>query len=152
MQRLVTAIALVLVTACASTAKLPPGQRIGADIAPRESVRFSVVDAEPAKFTDHEVLVEGTIKAVCQNMGCWMQLEDAGHTAVVRWETGCGGKYAFPKDAAGKRVLVQGKFEPKKLDVDAAEHIEQESRGTVKIPRDGYEFHASGVIVLDATK
>ena len=64
---------------------------------------------------DRVVLVEATAKAVCQNAGCWMQVEDGGRTAMVRWETGCGGKYAFPKDIAGRRVLIQGTFYPKTL-------------------------------------
>src|SRR5262245_58433342 len=147
--------ALALVAACSSTASeaappLPKGAAIGEAMVPRKVVRFSVVDETPASFFDKTLLVEGTIKAVCQKKGCWMQIEDEGRVAMVRWESGCGGKYAFPKDGAGKRVLIQGSFYPKTISEGDAEHLEEEAGGKLSIPREGYEFNASAVMILDS--
>ena len=100
-------------------------------------------------FFDKTVLVEARIKAVCQKAGCWMQVEDEGRTALVRWETGCGGKYTFPKDAAGKKVLIQGSFYPKPLSEADAEHMEEEAGSKLTLKRDGYEFNASAVMLID---
>lgn len=143
--------ALVL-AACHSTPTLPKGQAFGTEMKAQETHRFAVVDATPANFFNKTVLVEATIKAVCQTKGCWMQVEDEGHTAMVRWETGCGGKFAFPKDGAGKRVLIQGSFYPKTISEADAKHLEEESGGKLNVKREGYEFNASAVLVLDAKK
>ena len=140
---------LLLTGACATTPMLPAGQPIGEPIEPQEIVAFSVVDADPAPFFDRVVLVEASVGAVCQSSGCWLQVEDGEGTAMVRWETGCGGKYAFPSDLKGKRVLVQGTFYPKTLTEDEIIHLEVESGDTVKVEREGYEFNATAILVLD---
>jgi len=119
-------------------------------MAPQEVVRFAVVDADPPAYFDRVVLVEATVAAVCQSAGCWMKVEDEGRSAMVRWETGCGGKYAFPADLAGQRVLVQGTFYPVTLSEDDAAHLELEGGGDVEIESgDTYEFNASAILVLE---
>lgn len=139
----------LLLAACASTPTLPQGDVIGKEMKPQTSYRFAVVDADPSKFFEKTVLVEARIKAVCQKAGCWMQVEDEGRTALVRWETGCGGRFTFPKDAAGKRVLIQGSFYPKELSEDDVKHMEEEAGGKVALRREGYEFNASAVMLLE---
>ncbi len=116
----------------------------------QETHRLAVVDASPEEFFHRTVLIEATATAVCLMKGCWMQVEDHGSKAMVRWETGCGGKYAFPKDIVGKRILIQGSFYPHHIDEADAQHIESESSGGVAIPREGYEINASAVLILGA--
>jgi hypothetical protein len=149
----ISTLALTVVCACHSAPPapaVPEGQRIGQEVQPQQSVRFSVVDATPAKFYDKTVLVEANVKAVCAKKGCWMQVEDEGRTATVRWESGCGGQYKFPMEAVGKRVLVQGTFHPKKLSAAEAQHMQAEAGDAkVAIAPEGYEFNASSVIILD---
>lgn len=144
-------VALVLLAvggACSSRPiSLPAGQHIGEPVAAREVLPLATVDAEPAKYLKQTLLVEATIVNVCQKMGCWMQVEDQGHAAMVRWESGCGGQYKFPKEAIGQRVLIQGSFYPKAISAADAQHLESESGGK-PIAREGYEMNASGVIVL----
>jgi hypothetical protein len=76
-----------------------------------------------------------------------MKVEDDGHDAMVRWESGCGGQYAFPKDAVGKRVVIQGSYYPKTLSEEDALHLESEAPDGVTIPRQTYELNASAVLV-----
>ena len=133
----------------AAHAQLPAGTAFGEPMQAQPSVRFAVVDAAPPKFFHKTLLVEAKVKAVCQKMGCWMQVEDQGRTAMVRWESGCGGKFAFPKDAAGKTVLIQGSFYPKQISEADAKHLEEEAGHKIEVPREGYEFNASAVLVLD---
>ncbi|MBK7642443.1 MAG: DUF4920 domain-containing protein [Planctomycetes bacterium] len=138
--------------ACSSSGTsqaLPAGADFGMPLESRPILHFAMVDATPQKFFDQTLLVEGTVKAVCQQKGCWMQIEENGHVAWVRWETGCGGKFAFPKDSAGKRILVQGSFYPKKISAQDAEHLQQEAGGKIEIASDTYEFNASAVRILD---
>jgi len=68
---------------------------------------------------------------------------------MVRWESGCGGKYTFPSDAIGQRVLIQGSFYGKSISEEDALHLESESGGK-PIPRESYEMNASAVLVLPA--
>lgn len=141
--------ALFALAACAQTAVLPSGERFGEDMEARSAVRFSIVDATPADFFNQTVLVEANVIAVCQQAGCWMQIEDEGKKAMVRWESGCGGQYAFPKDLAGGRVLIQGSFYPKSISEADIEHLQEEAGRNIEIAAEGYEFNASSILVLD---
>lgn len=142
-------LSTALFAACASGPDLPSGLEIGEPIEAQEIVAFSVVDADPEPFFERVVLVEASVTAVCPNAGCWMQVEDEGRTAMVKWETGCGGKYLFPLELTGKRVVVQGSFYPKSLSEDEVEHLEIEAGRPLEIEREGYEFNASAILVLD---
>lgn len=127
--------------------ELPPGTRLGEAIEPAPILAFAAVDAEPALYFEQTLLVEATAVAVCQKAGCWMQIEDEGHTAMVRWETGCGGAYRFPADVIGKRIVIQGSFYPKQLSPADAEHLREEAAGPLELELDGYEFNATSVLV-----
>ncbi|MBL8862160.1 MAG: DUF4920 domain-containing protein [Planctomycetes bacterium] len=154
--RIVHAVAALFLSlaafACKTTHELPNGQIVGESMQPQETYRFAVVDAAPAKFFDKTVLVEATVQAVCKKKGCWMKVEDQGKVAMVRWESGCGGKYAFPLEWEGKRVLIQGSFYPKTVSAEDAEHMQEEAGKKVEIPREGYEFNASAVMLLEPAK
>jgi hypothetical protein len=136
-------------SACVSPAQLPPGEALGNPIVRQDSVRFAVVDADPPAWFERTLLVEATVTAVCRMSGCWMQVEDEGRTAMVRWETGCGGQYAFPPGAVGRRVLIQGTLHPKTLSEDEVSHLREEAVEDVAFEREGYEFNASALLVLD---
>lgn len=148
MRNTLFAASLLLLAACASTPKLPEGQTIGQTMEAREPVRFAVVDATPPKFFNQTVLVEAKVIAVCKKKGCWMQIEDGGKKAMVRWESGCGGAFKFPEEAIGKTVLIQGSFYPKSITQDDVEHLQEEAGGKVEIAREGYEFNASSVLIV----
>lgn len=141
--------ALLALASCVSRPPLPAGKSVGLEMQPREVIRFAVIDASPQAYWHRTLLVDATVAAVCQNKGCWMQIEDQGHRAMVRWETGCGGKFAFPKDLAGRRVLIQGSFYPKEISEADARHLEEEAGGRIRIDREGSEFNASSILVLD---
>jgi len=134
--------------ACVGAQRLPPGVLVGEAIEARPVVPFARVDADPAAWFERTLLVEATVTAVCRKAGCWMQIEDEGRTAMVRWETGCGGKYVFPAEAVGRRVLVQGSFYPKAISEEDAEHLAAEAGGALEVEREGYEFNASAILLL----
>ena len=151
----VTFLLPILVTACATgpaPEPVPPGEQIGQPIKGQAIEALSSVQADPAAHFKKTLLVEAKVKAVCQKMGCWMQIVDSGQPALVRWSTGCGGKFAFPKDAAGERILIQGSFYPKEIKPEDAEHLKAEAGQDLDIPAKGYEFNATGVVMLDRVK
>jgi len=141
-------LGIALTYACASTRQLPPGVVVGEDIFQQTSVEFADVNADPSAYYEETLLVEATVTAVCQSSGCWMKIEDEGATAMVRWEDGCNGKYAFPADAVGKRVLIQGSFYPKTISEADVEHLQKEAGDDVIFERETYEFNASAILVL----
>ncbi|MAB79509.1 MAG: hypothetical protein CMJ89_09175 [Planctomycetes bacterium] len=153
--RSIFAFVLLLPLACASPGAsretFPAGEHFGEPMEMGQHgdvVNFAVVDASPSDYFERTLLVKATVTAVCVNKGCWMQVEDEGHKAMVRWETGCGGKYAFPKEAIGQRVLIQGSFYPKEISEEDAAHLEEDSGQPIEIDREGYEFNASAILVM----
>jgi hypothetical protein len=144
----VLALVLGLASACASRPTLPPGEIVGMEMQPREVVHLSVVDANPEPYWNKTLLIEATVTAVCQHSGCWMQIEDGGSRAMVRWESGCGGDYAFPKDLQGRRVLIQGSIYEKSFSEDEVEHLEEEAGRKLSIEREGREINASAILVV----
>jgi len=149
MKTALSILPLLFVAACATQGETPKGLHIGDALQPRPIHPLAEVQAAPQDYAKQTLWVEATVQAVCQSKGCWMQVADGDETAMVRWETGCGGKFAFPKDAAGERVLIQGSYYEKEIAKADAEHIESEAGGTIEVPEHGYELNASAVVLLD---
>lgn len=136
--------------ACASAPALPHGVRVGDPLRARDVHALAEVARHPGDFYERTVLIEARVEAVCQNRGCWMKVVDGASSAMVRWESGCGGAYAFPKDATGKRVLLQGAYYPRKLSQAEIEHMAGESSQDVQFVPDTHELNVSALLVLDA--
>jgi hypothetical protein len=72
-------------------------------------VPLAEIAKSPAKYQSHVVTTGGKVTAVCQAMGCWMELaDDAGH-AHVRMH---GHSFFVPKTAAGHLARVQATVLP----------------------------------------
>jgi len=83
------------------------GQNFGEALSDKEITALKHVLESPAKYHQKKVKTEGVIKAVCAKKGCWITLEEAGKTVRVKFKD-----YAFflPKDASGKKVILEGFF------------------------------------------
>lgn len=66
--------------------------------------------AAPDQYLGKQVRVDGTVKAVCQNMGCWIQIADDEKSEGIQFKVD-DGVIVFPKDAKGKRASAEGTFE-----------------------------------------
>jgi hypothetical protein len=75
------------------------GERITSPIVP-----LADIAKDPARFKNRVFATSGKITAVCQEMGCWMQLEDAAGNAHVRMH---GHTFFVPKTAPGHVARVQ---------------------------------------------
>lgn len=142
-------LAFALGAGCATPLRLPCGHDIGGDLRVAPTQRLSIVDASSDNFAHQTLLVEATVVRVCPTKGCWMQVEDEGHKVMVRWDSGCGGKFAFPKEAAGKRVLVQGSVVERQLTEAEIQRMEKDGGPGAAIPRVMREMRASAVRILD---
>jgi hypothetical protein len=132
--------------------EIPAGaSRIGETITVAEPVKLAALRENPTDYFEKTILVEAEASAVCQSKGCWLTMTDGeGDPIWVRWSSGCGGKYAFPKDLAGKHILVQGSFYEKEIDEAAAEHLAEESGklDAADIAGKTYEMNATACVIL----
>jgi hypothetical protein len=100
--------AAIPATAADFGAPMPEGEAIGIAAA-----------ADPSAVTGTPALYSGRITEVCQKQGCWLVLEQDGHSARVMVKDHA---FAVPTDATGDAV-VYGVLEAVAVDADEAEHL-----------------------------
>lgn len=77
------------------------GERITSAVVP-----LADIAREPGKYANRTVATTGTVTAVCQEMGCWMEIQDASGRAHVRMH---GHSFFVPRTAAGHMARVQAR-------------------------------------------
>ncbi len=81
---------------------------LGQPLTVKQPVAISALLAKPAGYVGKTVQVKGKITAVCQEMGCWMELADEKDAKIrIKVEDGV---IVFPKSSAGKTAIAEGKF------------------------------------------
>lgn len=106
------------------------------------------VDSLPLKLA-------GTVKEVCQNKGCWMNVvSESGESQpiFVKFKD-----YAFfvPKDCAGKKVVMEGIAYREVTPVDELRHYAEdkgasaEELAAITEPKEELKFMASGVLLYE---
>lgn len=79
-------------------------QHFGAAIDPGlPSIHLAQIASTPQRFNGQTLRVEGQITAVCQHMGCWMEIRDEASQAHVRMH---GHAFFLPRDVSGHRAAV----------------------------------------------
>ena len=78
--------------------------RLGAPIEGAvEKVSLTDVAKNPAAFTNKKFATTGTVTAVCQHMGCWMEIKDDSGAAHIKM---AGHGFFVPKTASGRKARV----------------------------------------------
>lgn len=101
------------------------------------------------------VKVQGTVNAVCQKKGCWMNLtgpDAAAAPMMVRFKD-----YGFfvPMDISGREVVIDGKAFYKVVPVDELRHYAEDAGkseaeiAAITEPKRELNFEAAGVLLLD---
>jgi hypothetical protein len=118
-----------------------------------ESAALAEVAKDPRRFANRKIATSGTISAVCQHAGCWMEMKDDAGEAHIKM---AGHAFFIPRTASGKKARVMAKLamdpaEPVACQGDGhkgkgcrAEAEEQLGRPLAKL-----ELVASGVEILD---
>jgi len=83
----------------ASPATLLLGERITSPVVP-----LADIAKDPARYANRTVATTGKVTAVCQEMGCWMEIRDESGQAHVRMH---GHDFFVPKTASGHVARVQ---------------------------------------------
>lgn len=105
--RIVAAFAVAL--ALVAPAQTAEPEQFGTGVSLTETTPIASLVANPKAFEGRTVRVEGTVQAVCQEMGCWMALAsdtgDKGTPLFVKVEEGV---VRLPVRAKGRRAAAQG--------------------------------------------
>lgn len=87
-----------------------PGKVYGDGVAATSAVAVQALLDHPDRYVGKTVRVDGTVSAVCQSMGCWLEIGDSAIGRGVRFKV-TDGVVVFPKDAAGRKASAEGVFE-----------------------------------------
>jgi hypothetical protein len=89
-----------------ATVATPSDKHMGAPIASDAPiVALAAVVKDPAAYKGKSFVTSGTVTAVCQQMGCWMEIKDDATEAHIKM---AGEKFFVPKASAGHKARVQG--------------------------------------------
>lgn len=122
-----------------------------------QKAALSDVAKAPAGYLDKKLVTEGTITAVCQHKGCWMEIRDAslGGEAHVKM---AGHSFFVPRDASGKKARVLGTLAAAPAGASCGEGAEGHEKGAgckaeaekqLGRPLAKLELVAEGVEILD---
>jgi hypothetical protein len=110
---------------------------LGAPLTVTERTSLASILATPARFAGQTVRLEGTVSAVCQAAGCWMQLAENDARVHIKMH---GHSFFIPRTATGRHARVQGIV----ISGNPNGHCEQEAEAaTGQVAR--LELDATGV-------
>jgi hypothetical protein len=99
---------LLLSFLAAAALLLAAETRLGKPLTMKKSVTIADVFAHPDQYVGKTVQVQGKIAAVCEEMGCWMDLTNVdGQKIHVDVEHGV---VVIPKEASGRQAIAEGKL------------------------------------------
>ena len=143
-----------------AAAPAPPfaGEAFGESLTLTSLTPIDAILADPESYVDERVMVEGTVDAVCDQMGCWMDLvtEDGSGKLQVKVEDGV---IVFPVSAVGRRARVEGTIEKvertfEQAMEEAAHRAEEQGvpfdSTTVTGPETVYRIRGLGAVVAPA--
>ena len=105
------------------------GDRITSPLVP-----LADIARDPSRYQDRVIATSGKVTAVCREMGCWMELEDATGRAHIKMH---GHAFFVPRTAPGHLARVQATLVKKAA--GAADECE-EGQASAKV-----ELDATGV-------
>jgi hypothetical protein len=129
--------------------------KLGKPLAAENPIALATLLAHSENYVGKTVQVKGKIAAVCQEMGCWLDLvNDAGQKIRIKVNDG---EIEFPKDASGKTAIAEGTFNKIVLTRDQAilqaqEEAQESGRkfdpASIKSGTTYYQIQGSGAVIL----
>ncbi len=128
--------------------------KYGKPLTLKEPITVAALMSKPDTYAGKTVQVKGKIAAVCQAMGCWLELvnEDGQHVKI----DGHNANLEFPKDCVGKVAVAEGKFLKTEMTreeaiAEAKEHAKDSGKpfdeSKVKAGA-SYSIEGSGALIL----
>ena len=129
--------------------------KLGKPLATEKPIALATLLSHSADYLGKTVQVQGKIAEVCQDMGCWLDLvNDAGQKIRIKVNDG---EIVFPKDAAGKSAIAEGKFDTVTLTreqavAQAQEEAKEKGRkfdpDTIKSGTTYFQIKGTGAVIL----
>jgi hypothetical protein len=145
-RRFIIALAIVPVAVASIAAAAP--ESFGTGVSLKEATPIERLIARPSEFEGKTVRVEGTISAVCTEMGCWMALApDAakdGSTLMIKVDDGV---ITFPVSAKGKRAAAQGVVQRVGGDHESHSAAAEHAKAQGKDAPVAWQVKATGAVV-----
>ena len=151
-------ICAVLVLVLISTLLVSAGQKeYGKKITLKEKTKISTILQTPEKFLGKKVLVQGTILAVCEKRGCWMELASDKESQKIKIKVK-DGEIVFPLTGVGKKAVVEGEVQKISLTkedlIKQGKHEAEENKtkfdpSSVKGPLTYYQIKGLGAVITD---
>jgi hypothetical protein len=114
MHRLSLLVPFALVFACQSPPPPPvaPATTHLGDAIAREvpTVTLGALAKDPSAYQGKPFATAGTVTAVCQEMGCWMEIKDDASQAHIKM---AGHGFFVPRTASGRHARVQATLVPR---------------------------------------
>ncbi len=109
------------------TAKAAPAERFGAAI-DESAQKVSLVDVakNPDAFAGKTFATTGTVTAVCQHRGCWMEIKDDAGEAHIKM---AGHAFFVPRSASGKKARVLATLVKSESEGSCGDHQEGAGKG-----------------------
>jgi hypothetical protein len=103
-----------------SSGMMSDQKNFGATIQSTQKTTMTEVMTNYDQYKDKTVVFEATPNKVCKKKGCWMVLKEGDKEVRTLFKD-----YGFfvPADIVGKKVLVQGKMERKKVSAATIRHF-----------------------------
>ena len=130
--------------------------KLGKPLAAETPVTLAALFSHSEDYVGKTVQVKGKIAAVCQEMGCWMDLvNDSGQKLRIKVNDG---EIEFPKDSAGKTAIAEGKFTKVVLTREqaveqakeaAAEAGKKFDPSSIKSGTTYYQIQGTGAVIQD---
>jgi hypothetical protein len=122
------------------------GTKYGEGVSLKEATPIPQLLAHPDEYVGKKIRVDGMVSAVCEEMGCWIELQDASGGKGLRFKVE-DGVIVFPVSAKGRKASAEGTFEK----IDLAKASQHQAADMKSDPKAGgtttYLVRATGAIV-----
>ena len=109
-----------------------------------EAVAIATAAANPSQYAGKPGKFSGRITEVCQKQGCWVVMEQDGHSArVMAKDHG----FEVPKDASG-RAVAYGQLQMEPISEEHARHLVEDDGAAPPAERE-LRIVATAIEILD---
>ncbi len=108
---------MLLISGCSKNEQQENADKFGEGITLNKAVTMPEVLNNPESYDGQEIVVESTIKTVCQARGCWMEVESGILPMRISFKND---SFFIPKDAARRKVKMQGVLKVKEVSEEVA--------------------------------
>lgn len=151
-----TILGVILITfVLVSSVFAEEDKKYGKELTLKKATKVSDIFANPEKYEGKNILIEGTIVAVCEHQGCWLEIKGEKPEQKIRVK-GNEGEVSFPLTAIGSKAKAEGEFSVVQLSKEQviaihkheAEMAEKEfDPSTVKEGRKIYMIKLHGAVI-----